>query len=175
MYGLFHYNGTQGDIKPLKPAMNQLYPKMNLSLFAMTDPDGKILYRAGKGKGAEPGKLAEMHAFRRALKGEQVITTMSGPEGAGIVAIVPVYVFGKEKPGGMLILGNRIDDAFAGKIARETGNQVFIATSEKVIAGSYDISPSKAFDPRLAQASLARGNPSSIWTETLTVLIRMSR
>ncbi len=159
VYGLFHHAGTQGDVKPLKLAMNQLYPKMNLSLFAITDPKGKILYRAGKENGADPGKLAEMHVFRRALKGEQVITTMSGTEGTGIVAIAPVYVFGKDKPGGMLILGTRIDDAFAGKIARETGNQVFFATSEKVIARSYDISPSKAFDPRLAQASLAQRKP----------------
>ncbi len=44
VYGLFHYNGTQGDVKPLKLAMNQLFPKMTLSFFAMADPSGKILY-----------------------------------------------------------------------------------------------------------------------------------
>jgi len=159
VYGLFHHSGTQGDTKPLKLAMNQLFPKMNLSLFVMADPNGRILYRAGKGKGGGPEKLEETHAFRKALKGEQVITMMSGPEGAGIVAIAPVYVFGKERPGGVLILGNRVDDVFAGRIARETGNQVFIATSEKVIAGSYNPSVAKAFDPRLAQLTLAKREP----------------
>ena len=156
VYGIFHYNGTQGDTKPLRLAMNQLFPKMNIALFVVTDPNGKILYRAGVGKDAELKNLLEMSAFRKALKGEHVVTTMSGPQGTGIVAIAPVYVFGKDKPGGMLILGNRIDDAFAARIARETGNQVFIATSEKVIAGSYDVSLTEVFDPALAQSSLAQ-------------------
>jgi PAS domain S-box-containing protein len=156
VYGLFHYNGTQGDTKPIRLAMEQLFSKMNVSLFVMTDPDGKILYRAGREKGPEQKGLAGMPAFRKALKGEQVVTTLSGTEGTGIVAIVPVYVFGKDKPGGMLILGNRIDDDFAAKIARETGNQVFIATPEKVIAGSYDVSMTEVFDPALAHASLTQ-------------------
>ncbi len=59
----------------------------------------------------------------------------------------------------MLILGNRVDDVFASRIARETGNHVFIATSEKVFAGSYDPSVAKAFEPRLAQRTLAKRDP----------------
>jgi hypothetical protein len=37
-------------------------------------------------------------------------------EGFGIWAIVPVYVFGKAKPSGLLFLGNRIDNDFAKRI-----------------------------------------------------------
>jgi len=155
VYGLFHYTGTNGDTKPLKSAMDQLYPKMNLPVFVMADPGGKTLYQAGKGKNLTEGRLREMPAFRRALKGEQVITASQGPGGWGIWAIVPVYSFGKGKPSGIILLGSRIDNTFAGKIARETGSQVFIATAESVIAGSYGSSLPLEFDASLAKSSLA--------------------
>lgn len=160
VYGLFHYTGTHGDTKPLKSAMDQLYPKMNLPVFVMADPGGNILYRAGKGKDLPEGRLREMPAFRRALKGEQVITASQGPGGWGIWAIVPVYSFGKGKPSGMIFLGSRIDNTFARKIAQETGSQVFIATAERVIAGSYESALPKAFDSSLARSSLAAQKPN---------------
>src|SRR5512143_3778759 len=37
VYGLFHFSGTNGDTRPLKSAMSQIYPKMNLKVFVMTD------------------------------------------------------------------------------------------------------------------------------------------
>lgn len=160
VYGLFHFTGTRGDKKPLKSAMDQLYPKMNLPVFVMADPGGKILHLAGKGMELPDGRLREMPAFRRALKGEQVITASQGPGGWGIWAIVPVYGFGKGNPAGVILLGSRIDNAFAGRIARETGSQVSIATAEGVIADSYDSALPKAFDSSLAKSSLAAQKPN---------------
>jgi signal transduction histidine kinase len=160
VYGLFHFTGTRGDKKPLKSAMDQLYPKMNLPVFVMADPGGKILHLAGKGKDLPDGRLREMPAFRRALKGEQVITASQGPGGWGIWAVVPVYGFGKGNPAGVILLGSRIDNAFASRIARETGSQVSIATAEGVIADSYDSALPKAFDPSLAKSSLAAQKPN---------------
>ena len=159
VYGLFHYSGTQGDTRPLKLAMGQIFPKMNLRIFVMTDTNGKILYRAGKEKVPGEGNLERMPAFRKALKGEQVVTAIPTPEGFGICAIVPVYVFGKAKPSGLLFLGNRLDDDFAKKIARETGTQVFLATPERVFAGSHTNGFAKVFDPLLAGRSLEEVRP----------------
>ena len=159
VYGLFHYSGTQGDTRPLKSAMSQIYPKMNLRVFVMSDTSGNVLYRAGKEKVPGEGKLERMPAFNRALKGDQVVTAIRTPEGFGIWAIVPVYVFGKAKPSGLLFLGNRIDDDFAKKIARETGSQVFLATPDGVFAGSYDIGVAEAFNPLLAKSSIEEHRP----------------
>ena len=159
VYGLFHYSGTQGDTRPLKSAMRQLYPKMNLRLFVMTDTNGNILYRAGKEKVPVEGKLETMPVFKRALKGEQVVTAIPTPEGFGIWTIAPVYVFGKAKPSGLLFLGNRIDNDFAKKIARETGSQVFLATADGVFAKSYDIGVAEAFNPLLAKSSIEEHRP----------------
>jgi len=168
VYGLFHYTGTHGDTKPLKSAMDQLYPKINLSVFVMADAGGNILYRAGKGKDLPEGRLREMPAFQQALKGEQVITASQGPGAGGIWAIVPVYSFGKAKPSGMIFLGSRIDNTFARRIAQETGSQVFIATAERVIAGSYEGALHNAYDSSLAKSSLAARNRFFRWTGPIT-------
>jgi signal transduction histidine kinase len=159
VYGLIHYKETAGDARPLKSAMNQLYPKMNLRFFAVSDTNGNVLYRAGKQKVPGEGKLERMPAFKRALKGDRVVSAIPTPEGFGIWAIVPVYVFGKTKPSGMLFLGDRIDDDFAKKIARETGSQVFLATPDGVFAGSYDIGSTEAFNPLMAKSSLEERRP----------------
>jgi PAS domain S-box-containing protein len=158
-FGLIQYRDTGGDAKALKSAMDQLYPKMNRPVFLMAAMNGKILYRAGKEKGPREESLREMPAFGKALKGGQVITATRGPDGFGIWAVVPVHVFEKGKPSGLLILGNRIDNDFAKKIARETGSQVFLATRDGVIAGSYDIGIPRAFDPSLARSSLDGKKP----------------
>ena len=159
VYGLFHYRGTHGDSRPLMSAMNQLYPKMNLRVFVMSDINGNILYRAGKERMPEEGKLERMPAFKRALKGDQVITAIHTPEGFGIWAIVPVYVFGKAKPSGLLFLGNRIDNDFARKIARETGSHVFLATPDGVFAESNDDGVAGGFNSLLAKRSIEGNRP----------------
>ena len=158
-YGLFHYSGTRGDTRPLRAAMSQIYPKMNVQVFVMSDANGNVLYRAGKEKVPGEGKLERMPAFKKALKGVQVITAIHTPEGFGIWAIVPVYVFGKAKPSGLLFLGNRIDNDFARKIARETGSQVFLATPDGIFAESYDVGVAKVFNPLLARSSMEGNRP----------------
>ena len=159
VYAVYHYNGTRGDVKPLKAAMDQLYPKMNLPVFLMADAGGKVLYQAGKK--TEPGfpSLAETPAFHRALRGELVITAGGGPGVTGIWAIVPIRGFEKGRPKAVLVLGSRIDGPFARKLAQDTGSQVFLATSERVIADSYEGGDTRTFDPSLAQSSLAGQKP----------------
>jgi PAS domain S-box-containing protein len=158
-YGLFHYSGTRGDTGPLKAAMNQLYPKMSLRVFVMSDANGKILYRAGKAKVPGEENLERIPEFKRALKGDQVVTAIRSPDGFGIWAVVPVYIFGKAKPSGLLFLGNSIDNDFAKKIARETGSQVFLATPDGVFAKSYDVGVAEGFNPLLAKSSMEGNRP----------------
>ncbi len=159
VYALFHYSGTKGDTRPLKAVMNQLYPKMNLRIFGMSDTNGKILFRAGKEKMPGEVKLERIPEFIRALKGEQIISAIHTPEGIGILAVVPVYVFGKAKPSGLLFLGTRIDNDFAMKIARETGSQVFLAGPDGIFAKSRDVEVAGGFNPLLAKSSIEGNRP----------------
>src|SRR5512139_1619890 len=64
VYGVYHHGGTRGDVKPLKAAMDQLYPKMNLPVFLMADTGGNILYQAGKGSGTGIPRIPAIPAFQ---------------------------------------------------------------------------------------------------------------
>ena len=154
VYGLFYYNQSQKNKKPLKLSMDKLYPELNLSFFVATDIHGNVLSRAGNSENREPEDLTKTQVFQDALKEDQLVTMIFEDETASIVAMAPIHIYGHNKPNGVLILGVRIDDAFAARIAKETHSQAFIATSTKVIAGSHDLSPTNAFDPDIAERSL---------------------
>jgi signal transduction histidine kinase len=156
-YGLYHYQLTGGDIRPLKSVMDQLYSQMNLQVFVMADSRGNVLYRADKVRERE--NLRSFDAFARALKGEQVVTASRGPDGWGVRAIVPLYEFKKKILSGVLILGNRINDDYAKNIARETGSQVFLATGDGVIAQSYAQPGSSPVDLSLVKGVLSDRKP----------------
>jgi signal transduction histidine kinase/CheY-like chemotaxis protein len=156
-YALYHYKLSRGDRKPLIKVMDQLYAQMNLSVFLMADPAGKVLYSANNDRGE--GKLESLAAFQKALRGEQVITAADSPGGWGLLAIVPIYTFDARKPAGILILGRKINDDFAKKIARESGNQVFIATPGGRIAGSYQDRNPSPLDLSLVSKSLSDQEP----------------
>jgi hypothetical protein len=83
-------------MKPLKSVMNQLRSQMNLPVFLMADPKGNILYSADRSKG--DANLKSFGPFKRALKGEQIITAARSADGWGLRAIVPFYAFDKSLP-----------------------------------------------------------------------------
>ena len=158
-YAVYHYKLTGGDTKPLKSVMDQLHSQMNLPVFLMADAKGKILYRADRSKGQGRPILAPFEAFDRARKGEQVLTAARLPDGWGLRAIVPFYAFDKKIPAGILILGTRIDNDFAKRIARETDSQVLIAIPEGVIAASHGRRDPQAIDLEMAKKSLSGKKP----------------
>lgn len=156
-YSIYHYKLTGGDIKPLKSVMNQLHTQMNLPVFLMADPKGNILYSADRSKGET--NLKSFDPFKRALKGEPIITAARSADGWGLRAIVPFYAFDKKLPAGILLLGSRIDDDFAKKIAKETGSQVVIATGKGVIAVSQRRGDAPVMDLSLARKCLLERQP----------------
>ena len=156
-YGLYHYQKTGGDRKPLAAAMKQLHSQVNLQTFLMATTQGQILYSADKAELHE--KPAASEAFQRALKGEQVLAVTQAGGRWSLRSFVPISVSGKNTPTGVLILGNRIDDEFASKIARETGSQLFLATADDVIAASYRESGPERIDQELARKTLLEQRP----------------
>jgi signal transduction histidine kinase/CheY-like chemotaxis protein len=156
-YGLYHHRMTGGDLKPLKSVMNQLYSQMNLHIFLMADPKGNVLYRADQL--AREEKLGKLPSFDKALKGEPVITAAETVNGWDLRAFVPISAFETNRPSGVLILGSRINDDFAKRIAKETGNQVFIATPAGVLAKSHEKNDPPSINLSLVGKSLAGGQP----------------
>jgi hypothetical protein len=81
VYGLFHYSETQGGTRPLKSAMSQIYPKMNLRVFVMSDTNGNVLYRAGKEKVPGEGNLERMPV---GVRGRRQGATWGSERGPGL-------------------------------------------------------------------------------------------
>jgi PAS domain S-box-containing protein len=156
-YALYHYRAAGRDKKPLISAMHQLYSQVNLQIFLMADARGSVLH-------AEGGKIPDamlkgLPPFQRAVRGEQPLTMIGTSEGWSLLAMVPVSRYGGKIPGGVLILGRRIDDDFARKIAAETGSEVFIASLDHVIARSYQEQGPGAIDLSLVRKSLHDEQP----------------
>jgi signal transduction histidine kinase len=152
--GLAHYHRTGGDIRPLKSAMDDLFWRIDTQIFVVTDSDGVVLYRAN-----EPLRRGDHHlvwGFEEAVTGTDVLGASEGPKGWAIRSLAPIRT-GK-RVAGVLILGTRLDDAFAAKISSETGARISFANLSGVIsgAGRSDAWPP---DPSLVRHSLLEQFP----------------
>ncbi|GAB4240056.1 MAG: hypothetical protein OHK0028_18130 [Deltaproteobacteria bacterium] len=128
--GIAHYRRTGGDLRPLKSAMDDLYWRIDTQVFVVTDTDGVVLYRAN-----EPRKRGDRHqvwGFEEAVSGTDVIGASEGPNGWAVRAVAPLRA--GNRIAGVLILGTRLDDAFASKISRETGARISFANLNGVMS-----------------------------------------
>jgi signal transduction histidine kinase len=152
--GLARYRRTGGDIGVLKSVMDDLYWRIDTQIFAVTDPEGVVLYRA-----STPLKRGDRHlvwGFEEAAAGTDVIGASEGPNGWAIRALSPIR--SGARVDGVLILGTRLDDAFAAKISGETGARVSFANLNGVISGAGR-SSSRPPDPSLIRYSLLEQVP----------------
>lgn len=156
-YGLYHYRITGGDRKPLAAAMKQLNSQMNLQDFFMATPGGRVLYNVSRS--GVPEHPSGLEPFQRARKGEPVLAVTNEGGRWSLRSFVPISRSGWKRPAGILVLGNRIDDEFAAKIARETGSQLFLATADNVIAASYREWEPGRIDQALARKTLQQETP----------------
>jgi PAS domain S-box-containing protein len=155
-YGLYHYAQTKGDLKPLASAMTQLHAQMDLDYFRMADGEGKILYDGSRRTtGGEAEEDPE--SFRLALDGKEHRYVSRGGGGWILRSVTPIYVSGWSKPTGILVLGTAIDNAFARRIAGETGSQVFLAGPGGFLAGSYVLPDPRGIRPDLVSRALSGG------------------
>ena len=127
---------VHGEVKPLRETMDYLYPtlsQMGVDLFLATDGQGKIAYQASaSGVG---GDVFKTWGLEEALAGEDIVETGYGPQGWAIRTLTPLSREGK--PYGVLILGIRLDDAFARKIGEATQTHISFSTPYKVLASSW--------------------------------------
>ncbi len=156
-YGLYHYKVTGGDRKPLASAMRQLNSQMNLPIFLIATSGGSVLYDANRT--VKPKSLFELEPFQRAKHGEQLLAVVQDGTQWSLRSFVPIFLSGRKRPSGVLILGIRIDDEFVSKVARETGSQLLLATADRVIAASRRDGNPGRIDPAMAEETLRRKEP----------------
>ena len=121
------YLESRTNIEPLRQKLDEMYPRLDVAIFELADPDRRIVYRAG-----EPA-AAQASTELGAGPVNEGVSVAGDANGLAIRTTVPLYW--RSKIVGYLTTGLRIDDAFAEHVSRETGSTVTIA-SDRGILGS---------------------------------------
>jgi signal transduction histidine kinase/ActR/RegA family two-component response regulator len=150
----------------LRSTLDDLYRGLRVDILAVTDNRGRVLYSP---QGAEGRKdLSDLWGMDEALGGQEVISTDRGERGVVIRAIAPLS-WGR-KVGRTVIVGTRIDDRFAARLAGEMGSQILFGTAEGVIASSIPESQVRKIDKALVKHSLLEKAPTFIFDEDARTL-----
>jgi signal transduction histidine kinase len=140
----------------LRAILDHLYQELNVDILAVTDARGRTIYSSGKLE--ERVDLSDLWGMDEALDGQDVVSTDRAGRGFVIRAISPLYWEKTVK--GTIIVGNRIDDRFATRLADETGSQILFSTAELVIASSIPAEKVRFIDMELIKHSLLDKNPA---------------
>ncbi|MBE0558250.1 MAG: hypothetical protein IH628_13545, partial [Proteobacteria bacterium] len=141
---------ASGDAAPLTGAIDDLFTDLDLDYFAVTDVRGINLHSLPNGQSRRD--LSGLWGMEEALDGNETVATDTGPEGFMVNVIAPLYREGRLL--GTVVTGIKIGDAFAKRIAAETGSQIFFGSSTGLIAGSASIKDDRRLDEELVKLSL---------------------
>ena len=155
--GLADYAGPGGDIKPLQQAMDRLYADLDTQIFLVTDRQGRVVYRANEPSAR--GDDQNVWGMDEALAGEDILTASLGPHGFAIRSLAPISWANKIY--GVLIVGNRLDDSFAKKIAAATNTQITFGRVRSILASSLP-PEQRPFDPAIIERCLLEKRPTFV-------------
>ena len=133
---LAHYHKSHGDLRPLQQVMERLYAHMRKwdpDIFLVTDGQGKVVYQVNSLADHSDAHL--VWGMDEALTGEDIITASHCHHGWEIQALAPLYA--ADKLSGVLVVGVRLTDNFAQKIAAATNTNVSFCTSQGIWASSW--------------------------------------
>jgi PAS domain S-box-containing protein len=122
--------------------MDRLYRQLNSDIFVVTDARATVIYRANS-----PPARGEVHSVKgmaEALAGQEVVAAAEGPQGWAIRILAPIYI-GKELQG-VIILGTRLTDKFAQKIAAATNTDISLGMITGVLASTLPPEGRKLID-----------------------------
>ncbi len=152
--GLAYYN-IAGYQAPLNDVADRLFPSLGIDILLFTDVDGKVIPRTGAAVSAYYGI-----ELQEALHGSTVLATEEGPEGWAIRSIAPVFwPFGLNQYG-TTIVGIKIDNKFASRIAAETKTEISIAhAGGEILASSAGQAFRRRIDWEPAVRSIVENQP----------------
>ncbi len=153
--GLAYYSAS-GYSDPLKDIIARLLPNLSVDLLLVIDMQGMVIPLS-------PDILDSYYSvpgFEEALSGQTVAATTDGPEGWAIRVMVPVYWPYRRTQYGVLVVGTRIDDLFARRIAAATNAHISLAQPSGVIlAGSGDATAKNLVRWQTAVRSIVEERP----------------
>ncbi len=111
------YFSASGNSDPVNDVINSLFPTLNVDLFLITDIDGNVV----KTDIANIDGYYPVPGLQEALNGRLTIKAENGPEGWAIRAMAPIYWPLAADLYGSVIVGIKIGDKFATRIANSVG------------------------------------------------------
>ncbi len=156
------YFAMTGYADTFDETLSRLGPVLEADIFVLTDKSGQII----KAINSEAGGFYKVKGLDKALGGNEHLELNSGPEGWALRSFAPIYwPLGKDLYGA-LVVGIRIDEAFASKIARETNVHLAFADASGTIlaTGAIPEEYRKQFDNRLMTQSIAENRPAYFYS-----------
>ena len=148
------YSESGGDPSVLRRLMPRFCPRMDDETAEITDAAGRIVYSSNPYQ--LPGFDTHLWGLDEALSGREILATTRDREGWAIRAYSPIVSEGKTH--GVVIVGMRIDNNFAEKIAKSTNTQIMLAKLEEDLASTLTPERAGGVDHELIGRSLSEEN-----------------
>lgn len=152
------HSQRQKETITLKNLIARYLPEMDAEIFEITDTNGLIVFSTESDQ--RPGALNKVKGMGLALQGQNVLAVNEGANGWEVRAFAPLEF--NQKIFGVVILGIRIDDNLARRIANATQMRIAFADYKGVAASSlpHDQSAALNINKEKIWRSLAEaGNP----------------
>ena len=129
-----HFDLSTYEPETLASAAQSWQERIGVDLFWITDELGTVLVASSE-KDRTGDEIEELSPLREALESEEPAAGISEVDGT-LFQLVAVPVFAPDVIG-FLLLGEAVDDRFAGRLKGSTGTDVSFLTAERVFASSW--------------------------------------
>ena len=129
-----HFDLSTYEPETLASAAQSWQERIGVDLFWITDELGTVLVASSE-KDRTGDEIEELSPLREAIESEEPASGISEVDGT-LFQLVAVPVFAPDVIG-FLLLGEAVDDRFAGRLKGSTGTDVSFLTAERVFASSW--------------------------------------
>ena len=148
------YFSASGYSDPVNDVVTSLFPTLNVDIFLITDLDGNVV----KTDIANIEGYYSVPGVQEALDGRISIRVEDGPEGWAIRAIAPIYWPLAADLYGTVIVGIKIGDKFANRIAKSVGAHMSFSHADgDLLASSAPNDYKELINPTSVLQSINKG------------------
>jgi adenylate cyclase len=149
-----HFDLSTYEPETLASAAQSWQERIGVDLFWITDELGAVLVASSE-KDRSGDEIEELSPLREAIESEEPAAGIAEVDGV-LFQLVAVPVFAPDVIG-FLLLGEAVDDRFAGRLKGSTGTDVSFLTAQRVFASSWPKDRrGRVIPPAAARSALLR-------------------